>query len=144
MSSWRKTEFVTFPAALNNHYPHQAACHPNRPVRGQVRRLRWLTPGKLLPDKIERKEGEWWKRQDASGAGKQTEGVVEEEVGWGRWVLLRRKVWKEGKSSKTKGKGTGGMWWHMKRGRERREGRWRIRDSVCHWHWQALMLKHLV
>lgn len=40
-----------------------------------------MTPGKLLPDKIEREEGEWGARQEASGAGKQTQGGVEEEVG---------------------------------------------------------------
>lgn len=40
-----------------------------------------MTPGKLLPDKIERKEGEWGMRQVASGRGKQTQGVVEDEVG---------------------------------------------------------------
>lgn len=41
-----------------------------------------MTPGKLLPDKIERKEGEPGMRQEASGAGRQTQrGVVEQEVG---------------------------------------------------------------
>lgn len=86
------------------------------------------------PDDIQRKEGVWGMRHEQESKQR----VVEEEVGWGRWVLLRCTVWREGKSSKTEGKERGGVRWHMKRGRKTQEGRWRVCTSVCHWRWQVL------
>ena len=101
MSSWQQTEFATFPAALNNHYPQQAGpppSHPNRPVRGQVRRLRWLTPGKLLPDRNGEKGGRgmWSRRANTEREGGRGGGGGGEGVGWGRGVLLRCRVEVEG------------------------------------------------
>ena len=81
MSPWQKTEFATSPTAPSTtSILTSQACRPNRPVSGQVRRLRWMTPGKLLPDK---------NRVEKGGGGKWSRRVEEEDAGWGRRLLLR-------------------------------------------------------